>query len=265
MSAATAPSTRDRILAAARDRLARDTAASIADVALEAEVSRATVHRYFRTRAALLATLDLEPDPDTRARVLAAAAELAAREGLGSVSMDELATVAGVSRATVYRLFPGKPVLIEALIGAYTPFDPVIARLAEIGDRPPDEVLPDIARSAAAIASEHLGVLRAIFFEITSGSPDAVEGASRPLRDLLGALGGYLARQMADGRVRPMHPTLAVQSFIGPLLFHLLTRSPAARYGGLDMPYEDAVEHLVAVSLQGLRPSPEGDTSTREG
>jgi len=265
MTGAETPTTRTRILAAARAVLDRDSGASMADVAIAADVSRATVHRHFRTRVDLLAALDLEPDPGSRARVLAAAAELAAREGLASLSMDELAGLAGVSRATVYRLFPGKPVLIEALIGAYSPFDPVIARLREIGDRPPDEVLPDIARSASAIASANLGVLRAIFFEITSGSPDAVEGAGRPLSDLLGALGGYLARQMAAGRVRPMHPTLAVQSFLGPLLFHLLTRDPAARFGGLDMPYEDAVQRLVVVSLQGLRPSPEGDTSTREG
>lgn len=265
MQAADTSPTRSRILAAAGAVLERDSAASMADVADAAGVSRATVHRHFRTRADLLAALDLEPDPDSRARVLAAAADIAAREGLRNVSMDELAALAGVSRATVYRLFPGKPVLIEALIGAYTAFDPIIARLEALGDRPPEEVLPDVARAAATIGSANLGVLRAIFFEISSGTPDAVEGASRPLRELIGALGGYLARQMTLGRVRPMHPTLAVQAFIGPLLFHLLTRSPATRYGVLDTSIEEAVERLVAVSLQGLRPSPEGDTSTQEG
>lgn len=236
----------------------------MATVAAAAGVSRATVHRYFRTRADLLAALDLEPDPDARARVLAAAAGLIARDGLAALSMDELAALAAVSRATVYRLFPGKAALVEALMDAYTPFAPIIARLEAIGDRPPDEVLPEIYRSAASIAVVNLGILRAIFFEVTSGSPEAVEGAGRPVGEMIRALGGYLARQMAAGRVRTMHPTLAVQSLLGPLLFYLLTRPYAARLAGLDASFEEAVEELAAVALQGLHPSPDGDASAKE-
>ncbi len=257
--------TERRILTAAREVLARDAGAPVATVAAAAGVSRATVHRHFRSRTDLLAALDLEPDPDARARVLAAAVDLVGDHGLAALAMDELAAVAGVSRATVYRLFPGKAALIEALIDAYTPFDPVIARLEEIGDRLPEEVLPDIGRSAAAIVSANLGIMRAIFFEVTSGSPDAIEGASRPIQGFLRALGGYLARQMDAGSIHRMHPTLAVQSFVGPLLFYQLTRSPAARYGVLDVPAEDAVAQLVSNSLRGLQVSPEDRPTAQEG
>lgn len=236
----------------------------MATVARAAGVSRATLHRYFHSRGDLLAAAGMEPDPVARTRLLAAAADLIGRAGLTRMSMDELAETAGVSRATVYRLFPGKAALFESFMDAYTPFAPIVARLDEIGDRPPDVVLPDIACSATAIANANVGIMRAIFFEITSGSPDAVEGAGRPLGDLLRALGGYLARQMEAGRIRPMHPTLAVQSFVGPLLFHLLTRAPAARYGALDVPLEDAVERLVTVALQGLRPPLDGHGISNE-
>jgi len=91
MSAQDATVTRRRILAAARGVLAADARAPVAAVATAAGLSRATVHRYFRTRADLLAAVDLEPDPDARARVLAAAAELIASHGLAALSMDELA------------------------------------------------------------------------------------------------------------------------------------------------------------------------------
>jgi AcrR family transcriptional regulator len=259
-----ATTSRTRILEAAREILAGDSAAPVMTIAAAAGVSRATVHRHFHTRGDLLAALDLEPEPDARVRVLAAAAALLDRDGLAALSMDDLASLAGVSRATVYRLFPGKPALIEALIDAYAPFDPVIARLEEIGDQPPEVVLPDIGRSAATIVSANLGIMRAIFFEVTSGSPDAIEGAGRPIQGFLRVLGGYLSRQMDAGRIRPMHPTLAVQSFVGPLLFHQLTRSPATRYGLLDVPVEDAVEQLVSVSLRGLRPSAPSNGTTDE-
>lgn len=252
--------TRRRILEVAESVLAGDSGARMATVAGAAGVSRATVHRHFRTRADLLAALDVEPDPDARARVLAGAAELIARDGLAALSIDELATFASVSRATVYRLFPGKAALVEALMNAYTPFDPIIARLEEIGDCPPDEVLPEICRSAASVAAANVGILRAIFFEVTSGSPDALEGAGRPIQRMVRALGGYLERQMAAGRLRTMHPTLAVESLLGPLIFYVLTRLHAARLAGLDVPFEEAVEQLVGVAMRGLQPSPHGDS-----
>ena len=253
---------RSRILEAAQSVLASDPGASMARVAAAGDVSRATVHRHFRTRADLLAALDLEPDPDSRARVLVAAAELIAGHGLAALSMDELAALAGVSRATVYRLFPGKAALVEALMNAYTPFDPIIARLREIGDRPPGEVLPEILGSAASIAAANVGILRAIFFEVTSGSPEAIEGAGRPVAGMIGALGGYLERQMVAGRLRTMHPWLAVQSLLGPLLFYVLTRPYAARLAGLDAPFEEAVGQLISAAVNGLECSAPADRPT---
>ena len=257
-------SARGRILEAAERVLTLDPGAPVAAVATAAGLSRATVHRHFRTRADLLAAVDLEPDPDARARVLAAAAELIAGHGLAALSMDELAALAGVSRATVYRLFPGKAALVEALMNAYTPFDPIIARLREIGDRPPGEVLPEILGSAASIAAANVGILRAIFFEVTSGSPEAIEGAGRPVAGMIQALGGYLGRQIAAGRLRRMHPTLAVQSLLGPLLFYVLTRPYAARLAGLDAPFEEAVGQLISAAVHGLECSAPADRPTHE-
>lgn len=255
----------ERIVEAAGVALADDPTLSMAALARAAGVSRATLHRHFRTRARLLEAIGVEPDVTTRERVLAAAAELLARDGLAGLSMDELATRAEVSRASVYRLFPGKPALFEALLLTYSPFEPAIARLEVIGDQPPEVVIPDLYRSVGSIAAANIGILRTIFFEVTSGSPDAVEGIGRPVRAMLAAVGGYLERQMAAGRVAPMNPTLAVQTLLGPLLFHLLTRPYAATVAGLDVAFEDVMDQLGAAALRGLQPTPpEGGTTSRE-
>ncbi len=249
--AAATPS--DRIAATARQVLGQDPTASMADVAEAAGISRATLHRHFRTRGDLLAAAGVTPDAGTRERVLAAAAELIARDGLAAMSMDEVAVRADVSRASVYRLFPGKPALFEALVNAYSPFEPIAALMAEIGDRPVDEVIPRLYRSIAGIAAANLGIMRSIFLEVTSGSPDAVEGAGRPLRGMVGALGSYLEREMAADRVPRMHPALAVEALLGPLVFFMLTRPYAERIAGLDVSLEDAVEQLGVIALRGLR------------
>ena len=49
-----------------------------------------------------------------------------------------------------------------------------------------------------------------------------------------------------------MHPILALQAFVGPIFFHLMTRPTIERIVGLPMDPEDAVDELVAAALEGL-------------
>src|ERR1700737_4516667 len=99
---------RDRVIAAARPAFARGRRPSVDEVARAAGISRATFSRHFRSRDELIREFELGPDPATRERVLETALALVGRDGLAALSMDELAAAAGVSRATVYRLFSGK-------------------------------------------------------------------------------------------------------------------------------------------------------------
>ena len=241
-------------MAVARDLLDDDAAAPVARIASAAGVSRATFYRHFGSRAALLASVAHEPRPDARARILAAAEEVLVRTSLDQLSMDELARTAGVSRGTLYRIFPGKPALLQGLIKSYSPFEAIRRIALEHADDPPDVFLPLVARTVVGTAGEHLGLLRAIFHEATVGSEAALAGVRPLLETMIGSLTRYLSAQMAAGRVRPMHPLLALQAFIGPIFFHLMTRPLADEIVGLPMDVGAAVDDLVAVTLEGLTP-----------
>jgi AcrR family transcriptional regulator len=246
--------TAESVLVAARRVLDRDRGASLDEVARAAGVSRATVYRLFGSRDGLLRALDLESGPDARQRVLAAALELVGRGGLGRLSMDEVAAAAGVSRASLYRLFPGKPALFRALVETYSPLEAISTTLERMGDRPPEEVVPELARLAARTLAGRVGVVRTLVFEVTSASEETAEAARYVLLPALSALGGYLAEQMAAGRLRPMHPLLALQSLAGPLLLHLITRNLAERMLALDVSLEEAVTALARSWVRGMRP-----------
>lgn len=224
------------------------------EIAKRAGISRATFYRHFRSRDELIRELDLAPDPATRDRVLETALDMVGRDGLAALSMDELATAAGVSRATVYRLFPGKPALFRELVRTFSPMQPVTTELARLNDRPPDEVIPAIALAAARSLLGRIGVVRAIFLEVTGQGPDTLEAAEYLFQDGVAAVLGYVMAQMQLGRLRRMHPLLALQALIGPILFHLITRDVAEQRLGLDLAVEDAVTQLAASWVRAMRP-----------
>lgn len=246
------PSARRRVLDATQALAGRHEAFTLGEVAAQARVSRATVHRLFGSRDALLAELHVEPELDSRERVLRAAGELLTQHSLDTLSMEEVAERAGVSRANLYRLFPGKPALFRELVRAYSPLEPVKAVLEAMADRPPEEVMPAIARAAAARLAGKTGLVRSLLSEVSRLTPDTEEARLLAISEGIGPAIAYLVGQMAASRLRPMHPLLAIQSFIGPIAFHLLTRDVAHRIAGYDQPLETAIDELVAIWLRGM-------------
>src|SRR5829696_9024122 len=121
-----------------RDQAREDLAGlSMDELAAQAGVSRATLYRLFGSQQHLLQQLGLQPPPTVRSRILDTALELVGRHGLAELSMDELAAQAGVSRATLYRLVPGKEALFAELVRTFSPFEPIAAVLETTGARPP--------------------------------------------------------------------------------------------------------------------------------
>ena len=240
-------------MSAARELLAHDAGAPVAEIADRAGVSRATFYRHFGSRESLLESIELEPRPDARARILVAAKDMLVTTSLAELSMEDLAKAADVSRGTLYRIVPGKGALLQALIEAYSPFESIRTIIAGHRDDPPDVVFPLIGRAIVGVAGERLGLMRAIFHEVTSGGPSVAEMG--PLFErTLGMLAQYISGQIAAGRIRPMHPILALQAFVGPIFFHLMTRPVIERVVPLPMNPEAAVDELVAQALEGLTP-----------
>ncbi len=249
---------RARILAGARSLLANGAQPTVAEIAQAAGVSKASFYRSFESRGALLEALSMQPEPAARERILEAALDIIGNHGLSGLSMDDLAHAAGVSRANLYRLFSGKAPLFSSLIRAYSPMEAVSGIVMTMNDQPPEIVMPEIARTVyRAVYSggvSRVGMLRAMLFEVSSLSPDAEAAARDVFGTIFGSVGVYLVQQMETGRLRRMSPILALQSFIGPIFFHMFTRQLAERLLGLDIDGEQAVTELAEGWLRAMRP-----------
>jgi AcrR family transcriptional regulator len=256
----------------ARQERGRDGLAglSMEELAAAAGISRATLYRLFGSQQNLLQDLGLEPPPMVRSRVLDTALDLVGRHGLAELSMDELAARAGVSRATLYRLFPGKAALFAELVRRFSPFEPIAALLETMGDRPPAEVIPAVAHAMATAMEGHAGLLLQLLFEVSRSGPgsNADAGLRQDAGDAMRTLplvAGYLAGQMAAGRLRQMDPVLALQALAGPIVMHLLMQAPAESQSGLGrgvaLPLEEVVDELAGSWLRAMTPTRASTTS----
>jgi AcrR family transcriptional regulator len=223
------------------------------EAAAKAGVSVRTLYRMFGSRHALLAAIDKEPSPTARERILEAALVVVGRQGLADLSMDDLAAAAKVSRASLYRLFPGKPALFKALIQTYSPWEAVAEAIAGSEDDSPEYVMPRVGRAMMHALAGRTGLLLRIVQEMAKGDPDTAQGIRHAMAHGLPDLARYLSKQMAAGRLRKLPPVVAMQLLAGPIVVHELTR-PLAALVGTKTSQDQFVQQVVASWLRAMAP-----------
>ena len=103
------------------------------------------------------------------------------------------------------------------------------------------------------------GLLLRIVFELLKGDADTAEGARRGMARGLPDLVRYVNAQMAAGRLRPMHPVVALQLLAGPIVAHLLTRPLAESLIGFQTASDEVVDQIVAAWLRAMAPEEQAD------
>jgi AcrR family transcriptional regulator len=246
--------TRESVLAKVAAAFGGDAAPSMDEMVAAAGVSRAALYELFGNRAGLLEAIGAEVPPSVADRILAAAGELVAERGLGGLSLDEVASRSGASRATVYRFYPGKAALFRAVVLAYLPIDETLGMMETMADSPPTQVMGTLARSLAQTGSVRIGVLRSVLFEIGRREDETEEVLDEVVRSTQVII-GYLEQQMAAGRLRRMDPVLAMQAFLAPIMLHMVSRPLVVEeYGLTAIPLDEAVQEFTDAWLRAMAP-----------
>jgi len=179
-----------------------------------------------------------------RQRILRAAAEVFTTRGLHT-SLDEVARHAGVGVGTVYRRFPDKDTLVEAL------FEERIQQIVKLADeawKEPDSwaALASFLERAGGILAADRG-LRELLMFATHGR-DRIEGTRARMQPAVTRL---VERAQRDGKLRT-----DIQPTDMPFVEFMLTA--AAQYADHIQP--GIWRRYLAIILDGLQPRRDGTT-----
>ena len=91
---------------------------------------------------------------DRRGLILASAAEMFARKGIGATTVREIADAVGVLSGSLYHYFESKDAIVEEILTGY--LDAIQARYADVlaSTKSPAESLHDLVLASLQVASE---------------------------------------------------------------------------------------------------------------
>jgi AcrR family transcriptional regulator len=184
---------------------------------------------------------------DGRLRVLEGAYECIARRGMAKTTVDDVAAASGVSRATIYRIFPGgKDEVLRDTVG--WEMDNFFLRLGdELGDAAD---FPEFLERALPLARREL-LEHAVLQKVLETEPDRLNALITVQQDrLIGAIAAYflplLERDRAAGRIALDVDLAATAEYVARLSLSLIS-SP----GRHDLTDPAEVRRLVRGELLG--------------
>ena len=193
---------------------------------------------------------------DRRGQILEAALQVFGERGFHKATIKEIAREADIkSSALIYWYFEDKDDLLHTVMAEFSPLLQQVIDPNALMDRPPDEVLPLIAK--ALLDSYDDPALVQLLRVALSESVLNPEASNYFLRDVqkmvFGFFIAYLKHQIQLGRLRWHDPQSAARSFFGTLVIYILSREvfPHFKEGLPDR--EQYVNEVAGIFLDGLR------------
>ncbi len=167
-----------------------------------------------------------------RERLLAAAGQVFEEKGL-EASVADVARVAGVGMGTLYRHFPSKEALVEALVSEV--LETTIALARDAATQPDGTGLERFLREASAFQAEHLGCLPKLWI-----TDHHLVQVAREL------IAGLLGDAQAHGRIRLDLRSTDISLALWSIRGVLETTGPNA---------PEAWKRHLALLIAGMRPT----------
>lgn len=173
----------------------------------------------------------------TAAAIIDSAATVLAERG-EAASMEEIASVAGIGRATLYRYFANREELLDAMAAAGVQELAARVRDADLEAVPFEEAIARLARGILATGSKYIALSRDSV-KRTDAYPSAEVKVMEPMR-------AVFRRAVADGSLRAeLRPDVLMDLFTG--LIRGALETTASGRGGI----EETAAAVTTLFLRG--------------
>ncbi|MCP5044878.1 MAG: TetR/AcrR family transcriptional regulator [bacterium] len=195
------------------------------------------------------------PSADRRKQILREAMQCFANLGFRGTTTRVLAERVGISEAALYRYFPSKESLYEAIIDQKMSVAPdLLDSLRPAVERRDDAaVFGGLARGIFERVDEDSAFLRIMMFTALEGHALAEPFFATRVRRLRDFITEYVAMRIAEGAFRDVHSGLAGRAFLGMVFDHLNVRYIFREGASRDHSLEDAADTFVSIFLGGIR------------
>lgn len=175
-----------------------------------------------------------------RRRILEAAVELIARDGVGGLRYDQVAELAGVNKTSVYRNWPDRTMLV---VDALATFSADAVPLHDSGDIDVD--LVDFLEALAAALSSPQGRALLNVVGVAHENPDLRAVVEEAFAQRLASVRRRMEAAMESGELPAVDCHLLVEMLSGPV--HLLVSRGAREFTRAE------AQRITAIVLAGVR------------
>jgi AcrR family transcriptional regulator len=193
---------------------------------------------------------------DRRRQILETATALFARQGFKGTTTREIAELAQVNEAIIFRHFSTKEDLYWAVLEHKCEQGGERQIIAEYlaGDAPPEETFAGLARAFLRFRQKDASLGRLLLFSALEHHKLSERFFRTHIADLYEITAQYIRKQIQAGRFRVVDPLLAARGFWGMVVYHFLIQElfGAKHYQEFDL--GEASQAIADLWLNGVLP-----------
>jgi len=191
---------------------------------------------------------------ERRRQIIAEAIRCFAAKGFRGTTIRELAGAVGLTEAALYRYFPSKEALYQAIIDEKIAAPSPIAEVEQAASAGDDHaVFAGLAREFLESIESDPSFLRILLYTGLEDHELAASFFDQRIRRLREFVAGYIERRSREGAFRAVDPKLCARAFLGMVVDYQIVRHVFHQKDVYPAGPEEVAEIFVTIFLDGMR------------
>jgi AcrR family transcriptional regulator len=197
-----------------------------------------------------------------REQILHEAMECFAENGFRGTTTRLLAERVGITEAALYRYFPSKESLYQAIVDRKIRAPELAVLVGPAAERRDDRaVFGGLAREIFRRVEEDPAFLRILLFTALEGHALSEPFFTSRVRRLREFVAHYVALRVEEGAFRPIDPVLAARAFLGMIFDHMHVRLIFQQAEAYPQALDDVADVFTSIFLGGVQERTDGAAS----